>query len=274
LREAHAQFSRAPADVACLQAPLVIGNGGDSWLSAMFALEYAALFRALLPLLAKYRMPLPLGGTSNHFRTDILRAVGAWDPFNVTEDADLGMRLYRLGYRSDVIERQTIEDAPNDVGVWSRQRTRWFKGWLQTWLVMMRNPAELRREMGTTAFCVFHLLIGGMLLSSLAHPLILAFFTHSLVLMLSPPAEALPVCRWLLFGVDFANVLGSYAIFLLLGTAAMIDHEKRRIGWRWMAVPLYWMLVSAAAWRAVVELRTNPFFWHKTPHKPSSPGHD
>ena len=270
LRQAYQRFRSVPDNVACLQAPLVIGNGGDGWLSAMFALEYSALFRALLPMLARYRLPLPLGGTSNHFRTDILRLVGAWDPYNVTEDADLGMRLYRLGYLSDVIERQTIEDAPNHIGIWSRQRTRWFKGWLQTWLVMMRRPAELRREMGTRAFCVFQLLIGGMLLSSLAHPLVMTFLTRTLVLMLSAPSDTLSCGQRVLFAIDFCNILGSYAIFLVLGTSAMIRQEKKRIGWRWMMVPVYWMLVSAAAWRAVIELRTNPFFWHKTPHKPSS----
>lgn len=271
LREAHATFCRAPKNVACLQAPLIIGNGGEGWISAMFALEYSALFRALLPMLAWHRMPLPLGGTSNHFRTDILRAAGAWDPFNVTEDADLGMRLYRLGYRADVIERQTIEDAPTNIGIWSRQRTRWFKGWLQTWLVLMRRPGSLRREMGLKAFAVFHLLIGGMLVSSLAHPLVLLFLARSVTLMMQAPARTIPLFDMAMFVIDFCNILGSYAIFLVLGTAAMIAQEKKRIGWRWVTVPFYWMLVSAAAWRAVIELRTNPFHWHKTPHRPSPP---
>jgi cellulose synthase/poly-beta-1,6-N-acetylglucosamine synthase-like glycosyltransferase len=269
LREAHARFSSAPDTLACLQAPLVIANGRDSWISALFSLEYSALFRSLLPMLATHRMPMPLGGTSNHFRTDILRAVGGWDPFNVTEDADLGMRLYRLGYRSDVIRRQTVEDAPVNIGIWTRQRTRWFKGWLQTWLVMMRDPSALRQEMGFRAFAVFQLLIGGMLISSLAHPLVLAFLVRSIAAMLAVPADNIPLATRVLFIIDFVNILGSYATFLVLGTAAMIEHEKRQIGWRWIMVPFYWMLVSLAAWRAVFELRSNPFFWHKTPHKPA-----
>ncbi len=271
LREAHARFAAAPYRVACLQAPLVIANGGQSWLSALFALEYAALFRALLPMLARHRMPLPLGGTSNHFRTEVLRAVGGWDPFNVTEDADLGMRLYRLGFRSDVIERQTVEDAPTDAGIWVRQRTRWFKGWMQTWLVMMRDPRALRREMGLAAFCVFHLLIGGMLISSLAHPLVLACLARPIAAMFVTPEKDMSIAEQILFAVDVINILGSYAVFLLLGTAAMIDREKKQIGWRFVTVPIYWMLVSFAAWRAVFELRSNPFFWHKTPHEPSQP---
>lgn len=269
LREAYGRFRAAPADIACLQAPLIITNARSSWISALFSLEYSALFRGLLPMLARHRMPLPLGGTSNHFRTDILRAAGGWDPFNVTEDADLGMRLYRLGYRSDVIQRQTLEDAPTTLSVWTGQRTRWFKGWLQTWLLLMRDPGQVRREMGSRAFAVFHLLIGGMLISSLAHPFILVFPLLTVVSMLQSPAESLTVLETALFAIDFINVIGSYATFLALGATSMIEHEKRMVGWRWTAVPVYWMMVSFAAWRAVFELRSNPFFWHKTPHVPT-----
>lgn len=269
LREAYGKFRRAPDDIACLQAPLIIANARQSWLSALFSLEYSALFRALLPMLARSRMPLPLGGTSNHFRTDILRAAGGWDPFNVTEDADLGMRLYRLGYRSDVLLRQTVEDAPTTAKVWMNQRTRWFKGWLQTWLVMMRAPGELRREMGTSAFAMFNLLIGGMLISSLAHPFILLFIFVTIWALMQAPGEDLSIVTQILFAMDFTNILGSYAAVLGVGSAAMIRHEKKLVGWRWLALPAYWMMVSAAAWRAVFELRSNPFLWRKTPHEPA-----
>jgi len=269
LREAYGKFRQAPDDIACLQAPLIIANARQSWLSALFSLEYSALFRALLPMLARSRMPLPLGGTSNHFRTDVLRAAGGWDPFNVTEDADLGMRLYRLGYRSDVLLRQTLEDAPTTARVWMNQRTRWFKGWLQTWLVMMRAPAELRREMGTSAFAMFNLLIGGMLISSLAHPFILLFIFVTIWALMQAPGEGLSIATQILFAMDFTNILGSYAAVLGVGSAAMIRHEKKLIGWRWLALPAYWMMVSAAAWRAVFELRSNPFLWRKTPHEPA-----
>ncbi|WP_105381370.1 glycosyltransferase family 2 protein [Neorhizobium alkalisoli] len=134
LREAYGRFQTSPAEIACLQAPLIVTNARDSWISALFSLEYSGLFRGLLPMLAESKLPLPLGGTSNHFRTETLRAVGGWDPFNVTEDADLGLRLYRLGYRSDVIVRQTLEDAPTTVRVWMAQRSRWFKGWLHPYI--------------------------------------------------------------------------------------------------------------------------------------------
>lgn len=268
LREALARFREGPPEIACLQAPLVITNASRSFVSALFAVEYSALFRGLLPMLAAYRMPLPLGGTSNHFRTEVLRSVGGWDPFNVTEDADLGVRLYRHGYRAATLRRQTLEDAPTSLRVWLGQRTRWYKGWVQTWLVATRHPRQHVREMGLKGAFVFHLMIGGMLVSALLHPLILLLAATGINAMMQDTDAV-----WRLFGnplvlIDVFNILASYALFVVLGFKTMTGHEKRLVGWRWAAVPLYWMMTSLAAWKAVNELRTNPFFWNKTPHRP------
>lgn len=270
LREAHATFLKGPPELACLQAPLIIANARQSPLSALFSLEYSALFRGLLPMLARRRMPLPLGGTSNHFKTAILKQVGGWDPYNVTEDADMGLRLYRLGYRSDVLTCQTLEDAPVDASIWMAQRARWFKGWLQTWLVLMRDPVKLMREMGLAAFLTFQLMVGGMLISALLHPLIFVFLWLGASALLEAPKDDLPLGVVSLFVMDFVNILGSYLIFLGLGVGSMIDHEKRLVGWRWTLVPFYWLMISIAAWRAAIELKTKPFHWNKTPHSPTS----
>ncbi len=97
----------------------------------MFAFEYAALFRGMLPWLSANRLLLPLGGTSNHFRRAALEEVGGWDPYNVTEDADLGMRLARFGYRTETIACPTYENGPDTFATWLPQRTRWFKGWMR-----------------------------------------------------------------------------------------------------------------------------------------------
>lgn len=269
LREAPARFRASPMAIACLQAPLIITNARESWISALFSLEYCGLFRGLLPMLARRKMPLPLGGTSNHFRADALRAAGGWDPFNVTEDADLGFRLYRLGYRSDVMARQTLEDAPTTMRVWLGQRSRWFKGWLQTWLVLMREPRRLIDVMGFPGFCIFQLMIGGMLVSSLLHPLIVVFMALGTYYLPEAPADEIPAGVLSLFIIDTINILGSYLIFLGLGRGPMIEHERRLVGWRWIGVPLYWIMTSVAAWRAVTELRSKPFFWNKTPHQPT-----
>ncbi len=268
LRAAYATFLASRDDVACLQAPLIISNVGSSWISAAFALEYAALFRLLLPMLAKHRLPMPLGGTSNHLRVTDLKACGGWDPYNVTEDADLGLRLYRLGYRCGVIDCPTYEDAPTTRKVWLNQRTRWFKGWLQTWLVMMRAPGKLIGEMGVWPFIVFQVLIGGMLVASLTHPwMVMLILTTASYMMLGFPQTA--TLDALLFLIDVANMLGSYVILLVLGRRAMLRDEKRKVGWRWVALPVYWMMISGAAWRAVFQLHFKPFFWDKTPHLPA-----
>jgi cellulose synthase/poly-beta-1,6-N-acetylglucosamine synthase-like glycosyltransferase len=265
LLEAFQHFQSAPDNVVCLQAPLIISNIREGWLPALFALEYAGLFRRILPLLGAVHLPMPLGGTSNHFRVDVLRAVGAWDPFNVTEDADLGHRLYRLGYRSEMLSRQTLEDAPTEMGVWLGQRGRWFKGWMQTWLVLMRAPRRLTGEFGVAATVSFHVIITGMLVSALAHPLIIAFLSVSAWnLVYSVHTTAFEQG---LFVLDGINTFGSYVLFVTLGLKAMTRDERRRLGSKWRWVPVYWLMMSYAAWRAAIELHTNPFFWKKTPHK-------
>ncbi|MDW5315255.1 glycosyltransferase family 2 protein [Rhizobium sp. PL01] len=268
LREAHSAFAAAPPRVICLQAPLIITNARQSWWSALFALEYAGLFRGLLPMLSLTGLPLPLGGTSNHFRTAELRKIGGWDPYNVTEDADLGLRLHRLGYRSRVIFKPTLEEAPVARSVWLGQRTRWFKGWLQTWLVLMRKPGQLAGEMGWPAFIVFQILIAGLLLSALSHPIIVGFLAYLTWLMLDDSTHTEGWLTFWLFTCDIVNIAGSYAVFISLGRNRMNTHEKRAVGWRWMFVPLYWLAMSLAAWKALLELRTNPFSWNKTPHVP------
>jgi cellulose synthase/poly-beta-1,6-N-acetylglucosamine synthase-like glycosyltransferase len=131
LRVALAAFRDGPPELACVQSRLAVDNVTDSWLTRHFTAEYAGLFEVFLPALADLKLPLPLGGTSNHFRTETLREIGGWDPFNVTEDADLGMRLARFGFRTGVIASTTWEEAPARFMPWLRQRTRWFKGWMR-----------------------------------------------------------------------------------------------------------------------------------------------
>ena len=269
LEEAWRTFAAAPPHIACLQAPLIITNARESWISALFALEYAGLFRVLLPRLAAARMPMPLGGTSNHFRTRVLQQVGGWDPYNVTEDADLGLRLYRQGYRCGTLRRPTYEEAPTEIDAWLGQRSRWFKGWLQTWLVLMRRPSRLVTEMGLGPSLVFQVLIGGLILSSLAHPLIVAYLGLISWQLLFQEAYTVGTLEFTLFVIDIANIFGSYAVFIASGRAGMTAEERPAVGWRWLWTPVYWLLVSKAAWRAVRELRNKPFFWNKTTHRPA-----
>ena len=178
LREANGEFQHGPPNLACVQAPLVIHNSTESWLSRLFAIEYSALFDGLVPMLSKVGSPVPLGGTSNHFKRSVLDNLGGWDPYNVTEDADLGVRMARAGYCTGTLRLPTYEESPITVDVWIKQRTRWFKGWYQTWLVHMRNPATTARDLGFRNTIVFQLMLAGMAISALVHPLAALLHLH------------------------------------------------------------------------------------------------
>jgi cellulose synthase/poly-beta-1,6-N-acetylglucosamine synthase-like glycosyltransferase len=142
LRRALDAFRGAGGRLACVQASLTVDNTADNWLARMFTANYAGQFDVFLPGLAALRLPFPLGGSSNHFRTAVLRKVGGWDSYNVTEDADLGIRLYRFGYHSAALSSATYEEAPARYRAWLAQRSRWYKGWIQTWRVHMRRPSQ------------------------------------------------------------------------------------------------------------------------------------
>ena len=264
LLEAWQSFRAAPPELACLQAPLVITNASEGMIQRLFAFEYAALFRGMLPWLSAKGRVLPLGGTSNHFRREALEAVGSWDPYNVTEDADLGLRLTRFGYRCGTITYPTFEEAPHRLADWVPQRTRWFKGWLQTWLVHMRNPLQLRREIGTASFLIVQVLFAGMVISALAHPLMLATLVGIVIEFANP---ATPKPHSALFAIDAINIACGYAAFLVLGAATLVKRERKGLWRTVLATPVYWMMISFAAWRAVWHLYAKPFHWEKTPHR-------
>jgi cellulose synthase/poly-beta-1,6-N-acetylglucosamine synthase-like glycosyltransferase len=260
LRRALDAFAVGGDRLACAQARLTIDNTADSWLARMFTAEYAGLFDVFLPSLAAWRLPLPLGGSSNHFRADILRWVGAWDPHNVTEDADLGMRLARFGYRTTVIASTTYEEAPARLRPWLRQRTRWFKGWMQTWLVHMRAPRQLMRDLGPRGFVVFQLLAGGSVLSALVHPLFLAKLSWDVASAQTSAAEALvgsPYAGLLLFG---------YLASTMLALFGLARRRLLKCAWALLLMPIYWLLLSIAAWRALDQLVRDPYRWEKTEH--------
>nr|WP_255618204.1 glycosyltransferase family 2 protein [Aurantimonas sp. VKM B-3413] len=264
LREAYRAFRSGPGDLACLQAPLVIRNGDRNWLTGLFALEYALLFRRFLPWLAAHGLPLPLGGTSNHFVRARLIAVGGWDSHNVTEDADLGLRLARKGHSVGTITRPTFEDAPERLGVWTRQRTRWMKGWFQTYFLHMRNPRRLHAELGLKGAACFHLLFLGMLTPALAHPVFLAI-AGLLVFRLLCGAMTIEACGPLL-ALDLFNAAGGYTMFVLLSVSALDRQERRSLPWFYVFLPLYWVLIAAATLRAIAQLFVTPHKWEKTPH--------
>jgi cellulose synthase/poly-beta-1,6-N-acetylglucosamine synthase-like glycosyltransferase len=261
LRLALESFVAGDEGLACVQARLTIDNTADSWLTRLFTAEYAGLFDVFLPGLAAWRLPLPLGGSSNHFRTEVLRRVGAWDPYNVTEDADLGMRLARFGYRTAVIASTTYEEAPGRFGPWLRQRTRWFKGWMQSFLVHMRSPRRLVRELGWPGFAVFQLLVGGTVLAALVHGLFAVRLGWRLATTL--PEDSVPIL-WL--SLDATMLLFGYAVSVGLGIVGLVRRRLLGCAWALLLTPLYWLLLSLAAWRALFQLLCDPYRWEKTEH--------
>jgi cellulose synthase/poly-beta-1,6-N-acetylglucosamine synthase-like glycosyltransferase len=260
LRQALDAFLTHGDSIACVQASLTIDNTADNWLTAMFTAEYAGLFDIFLPALTQLRLPLPLGGSSNHFRTSTLRAVGAWDPYNVTEDADLGVRLARFGYRSIAIASVTYEEAPARLGLWLRQRTRWLKGWMQTWLVHMRQPGRLYRELGLWPFLTVQLIVGGNVLASLIHPIMIAWLAANIAIGL-PLWNNYAAVVW--FGTAMA---GGYATSVALGAAGLLRRGLLTHVWVLLLVPVHWLLLSLAAWRALYQLIRDPYRWEKTEH--------
>ncbi len=255
LRAAIAAFEDGGDELACVQAPLSIDNADASWIARQFAAEYAIQFREMLPFLARLNLPLPLGGTSNHFRAEVLKSSGGWDPHNVTEDADLGYRIARDGHRSSVIGPPTMEEAPVTFRAWLNQRTRWIKGHLQTWLVLMRSPVRTSREMGLRAFASMQIVFATGLIAAFAHgPLAFILLTA----MLTPYDLLTPA--------DFALAIAGYCVgvFASLTACALsgsLSHARAAL-----TMPLYWPLASLAAYRAVFELILRPHHWEKTAH--------
>lgn len=267
LREAASRFAADTAGrLACLQAPLRIlpthrTRKDSGFLARQFAAEYASLFETTLPGMARLGLPFPLGGTSNHFRVDALRAVGGWDAWNVTEDADLGFRLWSHGWTQGVITRPTWETPPRDLADWLPQRARWLKGYMQTWGVHTRRPWCL----GWRGGLALVMTLGTGLVSAAVHGLSLAWVAAAVLVSamagLSPETSALALS---------VLVLGAAAAWLACAIGA------RRAGVPYgpadmIAAPAYWALLSLAFAHAVWRLVREPFAWDKTSHRPDVP---
>jgi cellulose synthase/poly-beta-1,6-N-acetylglucosamine synthase-like glycosyltransferase len=263
LRKAVAAFEQAGPQTICMQARLRYWNYSTNLLTRMFGLEYGYWFGTMLPGLDRMALPIPLGGTSNHFRVPELRALIGWDPHNVTEDADLGLRAAVEGYRVGVIDSDTEEEACAEVRPWIRQRTRWIKGYMQTAIVHLRSPRRLVRQVGIIDALAFLLLIAGTPLT-----------------FLLAPVMWVGTAAWYGFGEPHLPLLNSGTFWLvalinlIIGNGVMIALNllaaMRGHGWRSapfaLLNPFYWVLHSIAAWRALVQLIRNPFYWEKTPH--------
>jgi len=274
LKKVYLAFKRSPDSCCCIQAKLNYFNSEQNLLTRWFTQEYSMWFDLLLPGLMQLNIPIPLGGTSNHFKTETLKRLNAWDPYNVTEDADLGIRLYAAGCTTGIVNSRTWEEANSRVGNWIRQRSRWIKGYMQTWLVHMRYPIRLWRQIGTRGMLGVQVIILATPLLPLVNPflwlmLILWYTTHNrLIPMLFPGPIYYMAAVELIVGnflFVFSNVIGVFWVIDEL-------HEKEEYALSFRLVkyalltPIYWALMSVSAYKAAWQLVTNPFYWEKTDH--------
>lgn len=267
LKKAVLAFRTAEPKLACVQGRLNYFNRSENWLTAMFTLEYSQWFDFMLPGLDRLKVPIPLGGTSNHFKLAALRQVNGWDPYNVTEDADLGVRLAQEGYTVGVINSTTYEEANGVLPSWIKQRSRWIKGYMQTWLVHMRHPVHLYRSIGPVGFFAFHFFIGAPAFTVLLNP-ILWVITLMVFVTQSQPLG------WL-----FPEPFGTLAVFNLVvgnlfliyfGVVAALKRRYFDLVLVGLTLPLYWVLHSIAGYKALKQLITNPHYWEKTEHGTSA----
>ena len=263
LRKVVATFRRSPPNTACLQCRLNYYNAAENWLTRMFALDYSLWFDQVLPGLERLNVPIPLGGTSNHFKIAVLRELHGWDPFNVTEDADLGIRLTQKGYRVGVVDSTTFEEATCHAGNWIRQRSRWMKGYMQTFLVHTRRPLHLLRSTGPLGFLGFVFFIGGTVLSALFNPVFWAMYVFWLVAL---AAGLDPMFPQLLLFLSLFNLLAGNGAFVYLSMLAPIRRGWLHLVPYSLSVAGYWVLISIAAYKALWQLLRNPFYWEKTQH--------
>lgn len=268
LKKAVCGFRKSGPKIVCLQAKLNFYNQRQNWLTRWFTVEYSSWFDLFLPGLSAMEAPIPLGGTSNHFRTGQLRDLLGWDPFNVAEDCDLGMRLARRGFGTLMMDSTTWEEACGHPYHWYRQRSRWIKGYLQTFLVHMRYPLRTWRELGFQRGLAFILTVGGTVLSFLLNPIywgmtLLWFFTRSDLLgSIFPPLVFVMGALCLFVG----NFTFAYACGVAAYKRRQYDLVKAAI-----LIPPYWLAMSLGAWKGSLQLIFRPYYWEKTKHGLSLP---
>jgi cellulose synthase/poly-beta-1,6-N-acetylglucosamine synthase-like glycosyltransferase len=275
LRCAVRLFRDLPEKTACLQAHLIIENASENWLTQMFALEYTILFEILNRGLLLCGLPILLGGSSNHFRTDVLRRIHGWDAWNVTEDADLALRLLRYGYSIGDLPSLTFEEAPVTLTAWMAQRSRWMKGFLQVFITHSRSWRETPQAQ-SNHFSFLLLMVLGTLTSAIGFPF---FVAGILIALWQNPALSSPLAWWMHTASLILFGLGISAVLAIGWSAASRATYTQKNGSKCKSLvqcihryaiillfPLYYLLITWAAWRSLYELIRFPFYWNKTAH--------
>lgn len=250
-------------NVACIQAKLNFYNPRQNWLTKLFTLEYSFWFDLLLPGLVVISAPTPLGGTSNHFVTAVLKELSGWDAYNVTEDCDMGVRLKRAGYEVEMIDSVTWEEANGILSSWIRQRSHWVKGYFQTYFVHTRRPLKLLKELGVWNSIHFHVVVGAMPILSVLNPIFWGLFWVHLFTGSTFIESLFPGI--ILYLGAFCLFCGNFAFLYLFLCAALKRGDYDLVKWAFLS-PICWFLMSIAAWKALIQLIHSPHYWEKTRH--------
>ncbi|MEN3177754.1 glycosyltransferase [Gluconobacter sp. OJA] len=263
LKKVLVAFRKTPENTVCIQARLNYYNATENWLTRMFTLEYTSWFDFYLPALEFLRIPIPLGGTSNHFRMDALRSLRAWDPYNVTEDADLGVRITQRGWTVAVVNSTTYEEANVSIPNWIRQRSRWLKGYMQTYLVHMRKPIQFYRKSGAVGFWGFQFFIGGTFMTALLAPIFWVMFVLFTIFGLR---SGISIFSGRIMALNTINLLLGNGFLIYTYVLCSFKRQYQHLALYALTTPLYWALQSIAAYKGLIQLITKPFYWEKTQH--------
>jgi len=260
LKKAVIGFQKVKENVVCLQSKLNYYNPYQNILTEWFTSEYSCWFDLYLPGIDALNAPIPLGGTSNHFKIEILKKLNGWDPFNVTEDCDLGIRIFKQGYRTKILDTTTWEEANSRLKNWIKQRSRWVKGYIQTFFVHTRNPISLIKKLGIINFFHFVLIVGGNFFVLCFNPV--AWFLLG-VWIFSPLHFYFPN---LFFKLITPILLFGNLIFVMINVLGSLKRKYYRLIIPSLLSPIYWFLMSMGAWKGVMQLFKKPHFWEKTDH--------
>jgi cellulose synthase/poly-beta-1,6-N-acetylglucosamine synthase-like glycosyltransferase len=262
LQQVAAAFAAAPPEVACFQGVLDYYNPQANWISRCFTLEYASWFRVVLPGIAKLGLVVPLGGTTMFVRRKILDDLGGWDSHNVTEDADLGVRLFRAGYRTEMLPSTTFEEATCTPPAWTRQRSRWLKGFMATYLVHMRQPVQLMRDLGWRAFLGFQVFFLGTVGLFLLAPFLWSFW----LLAFGMPHPSTALWSDAMVTTAFASMIFFEGLGMCIAVIAAFAARRPHLAPWALTLPFYFLMGPFAVYRALHGLLFDPFFWDKTSH--------
>lgn len=261
LRKAVHAFEQADEKTVCFQARLNYYNRHVNYLSRFFAIEYSIWFNILLHGLFRFGMPVPLGGTSNHISVRHLKELGYWDPYNVTEDADLGLRIAQEGYKVGLLDSTTWEESPLYVSSWLKQRSRWLKGYLQTYIIHMRSPRDLIKRVGIKGFIGINLFVGAPPLVYLMSPIIWSIS----ILGLLPEVRIVSIPDWIQM-LMFTSLTINIVLHIILAQYAITLERWRYMGLAALLFPFYNLLNIFSSYKALWQLFTKPHFWEKTTH--------